>query len=275
MPFNKIDKQTKDAWAETWEHISMEEIMSIFNNRRAVETMAWLESILPKNELILEGGCGLCQFVIYLKAKGFNMVGMDYNSGPLIKAKANYPHIDVVVGNVESIPFGNETFGAYLSFGVLEHFTSGPQKAIHEAYRTLKDGGQFIVFIPQCTIWMKLTWPIRLLKRNNFIRKLFGLVPSRHYWEQYFHRDELIEMMEEEGFYVREVRPTDHDHALLTIFPFFKSKVGMDEVTPLGAKVSDWCRRWMPWWTNAQLVMVCIKLRSTTQGEKYSLGILS
>ena len=41
--------------------------------------------------------------------------------------------------------FKNEEFDVYLSFGVVEHFEQGPIKALKEARRVLKKGGDLII----------------------------------------------------------------------------------------------------------------------------------
>ncbi len=43
-------------------------------------------------------------------------------------------------GNVESLPFKDNSFSGYISLGVIEHFEEGPIKALREAYRILCPG---------------------------------------------------------------------------------------------------------------------------------------
>ena len=50
--------------------------------------------------------------------------------------------------DVHELPFPESTFGAYLSYGVVEHFPQGPQAAITEAYRVLKPGGLIFMMVP-------------------------------------------------------------------------------------------------------------------------------
>lgn len=252
------NSDTKKAFAESLGSIDVEDMLRIFDHRRVSSTMEWLATILPKDELVLEGGCGLGQFVIWLRDRGFQVFGIDYNESLVRKAREYDRNLDIEVGDVTDIQFPHNTFGAYLSFGVIEHFEDGPMKAIKEAYRVLKPGGKFIVFVPQKTLSMKLTWPIRLLSRNNFVRRLFGKGPSTHYWEQYFHRKSLKHLLSL-WFNVVDEIPMDYDHSVLTAFPWFRDSTVVDGITPMGERVADWCAKHMKWSMNAQLCLVCIK----------------
>lgn len=252
--------RTKKAFAESLGAIEVEKMLEIFKHRRVSGTMEWLTTILPKDELVLEGGCGLGQFVIWLRDRGFQVFGIDYNESLVRKARDYDRHLDIEVGDVTDIPFPNETFGSYISFGVLEHFPEGPEKAIKEAWRVLKPGGKFIIFVPQKTIMMKITWPLRWLSRNSFVRWLFGKEPSTHYWEQYFNMGEgLTHDLMLNKFKVVEMIPMDYDHSVLTAFPWFRDGTVVDGITPAGERVADWCSRWMKWSMNAQLCLVCVK----------------
>ncbi|HCG73391.1 MAG TPA: 3-demethylubiquinone-9 3-O-methyltransferase, partial [Nitrospina sp.] len=50
--------------------------------------------------------------------------------------------------DVHALPFPKSFFGAYLSYGVVEHFPQGPQQAILEAHRVLKPGGLIFMMVP-------------------------------------------------------------------------------------------------------------------------------
>ena len=258
----QMDAVTKKAWEMNWEDISMDEILGIFNYHRVKKQMELFLRVLPKNDTILEGGCGLSPYLIKLRQLGYNVVGIDYNEAPLKKALSYDPDLPLKVGDVMAVPYPDNTFGGYISLGVIEHFTEGPQKAIREAHRVLKPGGVFVVFVPWKHIYMRLQAPILFLKGHPFLRKLFKK-PETHYWQQYFKKKELSKLMENEGFEVRELHAIDHSHALLSSFGVFRDKNTLDEATPLGLKVAAWCEKHLYWPTAANMVLICYKKKAS------------
>lgn len=254
-----IDKITKKAWEKNWEDISMEEIMGIFNYVRVKKQLELFLRVLPKNEKILEGGCGLSPYLIKLRQLGYDVEGIDYNEAPLKKALSYDPTLPLKVGDVAEIPYPDNYFGAYISLGVIEHFTEGPLRAIREARRVLKTGGVFVVFVPQNTIFMRIASPIRFLKSRKFLRRIFKRSEDNHYWEQYFKKEELAAMLTGEGFEVREMHALDHSHAVQTSCSIFRDKDTLDEANALGFKVADWCEKNLRWQTCATLALICYK----------------
>lgn len=256
---NQTDELTRQAWEKNWESISIDKILEIFQYRRVKKQMSLYQRVLPRNEKILEGGCGLGPYLIQLRRMGYDVEGIDYNGGPIRKLLAYDPALPVKVGDVTRIPYPDCHFGGYLSLGVIEHFTEGPRKAIQEAFRVLKKDGVFVVAVPRNHLFMKIHWPVHFLKSRKSLRKLFGKPDDHHYWEQYFKRADLQHILEDEGFEVREVHPMDHDHALVSFSSLFRDKNTMDEANALGLKLGAWCERILPWATAAQMTFVCTK----------------
>ncbi len=255
----KMDQITKKAWEKNWRDIRMDEILEIFNYVRVKKQMEIMLRVLPKIEKILEGGCGLAPYLLRLRQLGYDVEGIDYNEAPLKKVLERYPDTPVKVGDVAAVPYPDNYFGGYISLGVIEHFTEGPFRAIHEAHRVLKKGGIFFVMVPQNHIFMRIMAPIRFLKRNQMIRKIFRKPADTHYWEQYFKRKELIAILENGGFKVSEVHALDHSHSLVSLSNFFRDKNTFDEASPLALKLGVWFERNFKWSTACQLALVCYK----------------
>ncbi len=255
----KIDALTQKAWERNWEDISMEEIMEIFNYVRVKKQMEIFTRVLPKNEKILEGGCGLSPYLIRLRQLGFDVEGIDYNEAPLKKALSYDPTLPLKVGDVNHIPYPDETFGGYISLGVIEHFTEGPLQAIRDAHRVLKKRGVFVLMVPQNHLFMRLTAPIRALKRNKTLRRLLKKPEDTYYWEQYFNRKELVALLEKEGFAVREEHALDHSHAFVSFSNFFRDKNTFDEASPLALKLGEWSEKNLRWSMACQLLIIGYK----------------
>lgn len=254
-----VDAITKKAWEKNWEDISMSEIMEIFKYVRVKKQMEIFTRVLPKNEKILEGGCGLAPYLIRLRQLGYDVEGIDYNEAPLVKARTFDSGLPLKQGDVNHIPYPDNTFGGYISLGVIEHFTEGPLQAIREASRVLKKRGVFVLMVPQNHLFMRLTWPLRVLKRSQTMRRLFKKPADTHYWEQYFNRKELGALLEKEGFAVREVHALDHSHAFVSFSNFFRDKNTFDEASPLALKLGTWAEKYMKWPLACQLLIIGYK----------------
>ena len=85
---------------------------------------------LPKDAPILEAGCGLGAWVIFLGERGYDIVGIDHDPNVIKRVKSWKPSLNVQYGDVTSLPFGDESFGAVISLGVVEHFEEGWAKAL-------------------------------------------------------------------------------------------------------------------------------------------------
>lgn len=254
-----LDQKTKEAWEKNWEDIPIDKILEIFKYERVKKQMGIFQRALPKNEKILEGGCGLGPYLIRLRQLGYDVEGIDYNEGPIKKILSFDASLPVRMGDVTQIPYPDGTFGGYLSLGVIEHFSEGPQKAIREACRVLRPGGVFVVAVPTRNIFMDLTFPVRFLKSRPFLRKLLKKPEDNHYWEQYFKRKALIGYLEEGGFEVREVHAMDHSHSLVSFSNFFRDKETLDEASPFGLKLGAWCEKHLTWQTASQMTLICYK----------------
>jgi SAM-dependent methyltransferase len=256
---NELDQKTQEAWEKNWENVSMDDVLQIFDYERVHKQMKLFTRVLPKNERILEGGCGLGPYLIRLRQMGYDVAGIDYNEGPIRKIKSFDSSLPVQVGDVTKIPFGDGTFGGYLSLGVIEHFSEGPQKALAEAHRVLKPGGVLVCAVPTRNFFMDLSEPVRWLKSRPWLRKALGKQPDEHYWEQYFKKDALVRHMEVAGFDVREIHAMDHSHTLVSFSRLFRDSKRYDEANPFALKLSGFFEKHLPWQTASQMTLVAVK----------------
>jgi SAM-dependent methyltransferase len=256
-----INNNTKKAWDINWQPHSIERLMEIFTYPRVKKQLVLYEKYLPKNERILEGGCGLGPYLIYLNRKGYNITGIDYNEEPLKKIKEYDNSLNVEVMDVKNLSFADISFGGYLSLGVIEHFPEGPGRAIEEANRILKIGGIFIVQVPIMNIFLMMRYPLELLKRNKLIRKILGKGEKTYYWQQYFKARRLKELFMERGFEIIEIIPMDHEHNIISSFGFFRDKKSYDGANKKGLAFSRFCERYLRWLTAANMVFVCKKTK--------------
>ena len=106
----------------------------------------FLEKVVPdlKRREILEVGCGRGEFLAVMKARGYDIVGVepDPYKHDLIKANAKEAEVEVeaVRSPGEKIPFESETFDFIYCNNVIEH-CHDPLMLLKESGRVLKPQG--------------------------------------------------------------------------------------------------------------------------------------
>jgi SAM-dependent methyltransferase len=110
---------------------------------------------LPRGSIVLEGGCGMGQHAVALRARGYNCIGIDFAARTIERVKNYLPDLPLEVGDICQLNFKDESVGAYISLGVMEHFKDGPYCALKEALRVLKKNGILLVSVPQAFQWRR------------------------------------------------------------------------------------------------------------------------
>jgi SAM-dependent methyltransferase len=198
---------TRKSWENIWDNASVERELETMHYARAEQAVAIYAAYLPKNEVILEAGSGLSAAVITLRAKGYNVVGLDYAENALHISHHYDPSLPLLAGDVHALPHAENSLGAYLSFGVLEHFEHGMSPALAEAYRVLKPGGILVLTIPypnivhQLVEWRRKQQNVSVLNDDSF-------------YESTYTRAALCSNVEKVGFTIVEAVPTSHAFTL-------------------------------------------------------------
>lgn len=93
---------------------------------------------------VLEGGCGLGEWVLFFSNQGFRSYGIDVSLGALknVEHKNKY-----LLGDLRRIPIKDNMFDVIFSYGAIEHFRE-TQDSIAEFYRILKPNGACLVTVP-------------------------------------------------------------------------------------------------------------------------------
>jgi len=103
---------------------------------------------LPKGARILDGGCGLGDWTAFFTQQGFDCVGLDLSRETVAKLHTIFPDVTFKSGDIRHTDFEDNSFDAYFSWGVFEHFESGMKPCIDEAFRVLKPGGRLFISVP-------------------------------------------------------------------------------------------------------------------------------
>lgn len=133
--------------------------------------------LIKRNSKILEIGCATGYFGRFLsKEMGCELTGVEIDCNSAEMAKEYYN--ELIVGDVEDQPVIGNIKGKYdiiLCIAVIEHLKSPPE-TLKELRRFLKDGGYFIITLPNIA-----HWKIRLdLLFGKFEYREYGILDKTH-----------------------------------------------------------------------------------------------
>lgn len=130
-------QQAYNAWSETYD--------SVENKTRDIEAKALREMISGENLNILEIGCGTGKNTEFLQAKAKHLIGADFSSEMLEKAKAKITAENVEFRQLdlrETWEFADDSFDLITCSLALEHIEN-IDFVFSEARRVLRENGQF------------------------------------------------------------------------------------------------------------------------------------
>lgn len=149
---------TPDFWEENWETSEYAKAVSFC----VVDPLRPLfEKYLRPGSLMLEGGCGIGNYVTYYAAKGYRVVGVDFAQRALKTLRGRQPGVPLCGGDVSLLPFADKTFDLYYSGGVVEHFEDGAEGSLIEARRVLKDDGVLLISVPYFSPLRRMLSPLK------------------------------------------------------------------------------------------------------------------
>jgi SAM-dependent methyltransferase len=155
---------------------------------------------LPKGSKLLDGGCGLGDWVVWFTRAGYPTLGLDVSKVTIGKLKEMFPGLDFAVGDIRATGLPDSSIDAYFSWGTFEHFEEGFGPVVTEAFRVLKPGGLLFVSTPfvnvRHALGDTLLQPWRLQPQA---------APTRFYqWR--LTRGELAGILARNGFAVDDVK---------------------------------------------------------------------
>lgn len=212
-----------NLWTDNWEN-SLYTIRDLIDGDKwiSVENSPLLPPILkylPTDSTVIEAGCGMGQWVIYLADKGYKIKGIDYSEDTISKLKKEFPEYDFEYGNILNFNINDYSVDAVLSWGVVEHFEEGPQNALKETYRIIKKDGFLFITVP-CKNYLSLILsPLNVLKEmfvsNKFFRKILSKKPYKKKFFQYeFRKNVFKNYLLQTGFDIVDILPVSHERGL-------------------------------------------------------------
>ena len=108
MDLQAINKDIKREFEEEWERTSVEALLKTNKYPRTKEEFDCLEKFLPKNDLILEAGCGLGPKLIHFDNKNYQILGIDYIFSALEQVKKYDPNLFLAQSDLHALPSLNQ-----------------------------------------------------------------------------------------------------------------------------------------------------------------------
>ncbi len=124
------------------------ELASLLASCERDEALPLIAKHVRAGARVLEAGCGAGRWVRYLADRGYRVVGLEYSGETLRMVHEAWPDLRMVQGDAARAPFAEGAFDAVLSFGLVEHWSEGPQAPLRETLRLLRPGGLAIVSVP-------------------------------------------------------------------------------------------------------------------------------
>lgn len=123
--------------------IGYDDISRIYDVSRAanIETTEKLVGLLHVDcdSVLLDMGCGTGNYTAALQQVAKSVIGIDVSMGMIEQARAKFPALRFICGDVTKLPFDSETFDGAFAIQVLHHVK---KKGIflREAHRVLRKG---------------------------------------------------------------------------------------------------------------------------------------
>ena len=204
----------KDYWTKRWSDIPADQAMENLD----AYPLKYATRMVKKNDgRILEAGCGAGRIVRYYHNQGFDIIGIDFVSVAVEKLEATDSSLQVEVGDVTQLRFGDCTFKYLMAFGLYHNLENGLEEAISESYRVLQPGGFICASFRADNFQTRLTdrWANSQKSDDNSDGKL-------NFHKLNLTRREFEALFEGAGFNVERVMPVQN-MPILYKFSFFRA----------------------------------------------------
>lgn len=101
---------------------------------------ALLDYLPSQPNKILDVGCGTGELTAQISAKNYDVTGVDQSKNMIDKAKANFPNINFIQGDILKLAFEPETFDTIFSNAVF-HWITNQEELIEKIHTVLKQDG--------------------------------------------------------------------------------------------------------------------------------------
>ncbi|MDZ7359050.1 MAG: class I SAM-dependent methyltransferase [candidate division KSB1 bacterium] len=208
-----MDADKKDIWleyniADSLQASKTPSILEIYTERAYTQNvMGVLDKYLNKGDRVLDIGCGIGKWVLYLLQKGIDCIGIDSSEVAVEKAQNllhEKGHKNVIFNySATELPFDKNRFDGIISFGLLEHFPNH-KEVLKYWTEFLKPGGRIVISVPNGLRWDWMFADIlfKWYKQKARIKMRFtnrGFVSTNYGYEERWRPDYLARLFDRVG----------------------------------------------------------------------------
>jgi SAM-dependent methyltransferase len=138
---------------------------------------------------ILEAGCGLGRFIVFMERRGFRDVrGIDISPDAVAIVNSIAPTLNVTCGDVSNLPLDDSSIRGIVSLGVVEHFEEGPRAALREFHRVMMPGATAIITVPYLNLVRRFKHALRVYQICERMKGDRPAVPAVKLMDDVVHR---------------------------------------------------------------------------------------
>jgi SAM-dependent methyltransferase len=194
-------------WTDVWMNSGAAPDVSAVARREEYRLMRPYLARLGRGSRILDGGCGLGEWTVFLAGEGYDVVGLDLSAGVIDHLTKRFPERQFARGDLRRTDFATGSFDACFSWGAFEHFENGLGECLAEAHRLVRPGGWLFISVPFDN-WRLILRDARRLERwdEEFDPKN-GYERRQRFYQWRLTRPELTRELELQGFRAELVTP--------------------------------------------------------------------
>lgn len=152
-----------------------------------------LTARLRPTDTVLDIGCGRGDLVRELLTNGYRARGIDFDADSILDSVEHQGHFPSDIGDLNHLPYKDNTFDAVLLAGTIEHVYAGPQAGFSEAYRVLRPGGFLVLTIPYINFVRKLLLPVYFCR--DAVMSRYPNERQRRFFQWVFTYEEVKHML--------------------------------------------------------------------------------
>jgi SAM-dependent methyltransferase len=190
---------SQEFWDEHWGGYTTQQLLDIARTSPLTELIA---GALPREGAVLEAGCGLGQYVVLLRERGWWVAGVD-RSLEALRSCRRFVSVPLAAMKLEKLAIRDGALAAYISLGAVEHDEAGPDAVLAEAARALQPGGAAIVSVPYLNGVRRLGRPWLAYHNRALARRGAG------FYQYAFTRAELVAALARHGLVTFAAHPYD------------------------------------------------------------------